>query len=65
MDSITVVCEKIERRDQPLRDAARGTSTAKLIRILPILNPSPAESFSKYRIKDILNKVRIFRMYKI
>ena len=38
MDSISVVCEKVERRDQALRDAARGTSIAKFIGILPTLD---------------------------
>ena len=38
MDSISVVCEKVERRDQALRDAARGTSIAKFIGIQPALD---------------------------
>jgi hypothetical protein len=45
MDSISVVCEKVERRDQALRDAARGTSIAKFIGIQPTLDHHVSDLF--------------------
>ncbi len=38
MDNICMVCEKVEKRDQALRDVARGTSITKFIRIPPTVD---------------------------